>query len=360
MADFETFNLLFKADASQLKKEVDDVKKKTGELTESSKKSEEQTKKTDNEFQNFAKTLAKTAAAYFSVSSVIAGFQNTLAKTVSVGKAANILGVGVEDLDALGRAFKNFGGDAAEIQNSIATLSKEFNTTGQNIYDYVLELAEGLSKMDKATAYRFGQDTLKLSPQVISYLYQNPNLSSDIAEQKRLGVTTQEDVDLANKFNESLGKMGDSFDRLFRAISADKLETLIKFVDGFTKIVEHLNSFTRDKGRPKAHDYIRWENLLNGGFYSKPPQSPELIRQLEEERNRPAVAPPDPYEHLRHIPTLIPPVSNSQANNFSKGSININTTAQDGGKIYDEMLAKVNQNSQYMQSNAYYDDMVVA
>ena len=48
MSIFETFYLLFKADSSQLKKEVDDVKKKTGELTKTSKDSEDQAKKTDN------------------------------------------------------------------------------------------------------------------------------------------------------------------------------------------------------------------------------------------------------------------------------------------------------------------------
>ena len=61
MADFETFNLVFKADSSQLKREVDDVKKKTNELTETSKDSEEQTKKSNNEFVELStKILGKT------------------------------------------------------------------------------------------------------------------------------------------------------------------------------------------------------------------------------------------------------------------------------------------------------------
>ena len=57
MSDYETFNLVFKADSTQLKREVDDVKKKTGELTESSAKSEEQTKKTDTAFDKYRNEL---------------------------------------------------------------------------------------------------------------------------------------------------------------------------------------------------------------------------------------------------------------------------------------------------------------
>jgi len=60
MAIFETFTLLFKADSAQLKKEVDDVNKKTKEILKLLK-TLKNNKKTDNEFVNLGKSLSAIA-----------------------------------------------------------------------------------------------------------------------------------------------------------------------------------------------------------------------------------------------------------------------------------------------------------
>ena len=119
MAVFETLYLLFKADSTQLKKEVDDVKKKTNEATGSFKEIESQTKKTDNQFVNLAKSLAGVATAYFSVGSIISSFQASVAKTTGLADFARDTGVAIEVVSAFGTAFKNFGVEAEEFQGTI-------------------------------------------------------------------------------------------------------------------------------------------------------------------------------------------------------------------------------------------------
>ena len=103
MAIFETFTLLFKADSAQIKKEIDDVKKKTEELTNTSKDSEEQTTKTDNEFDKLSKTLAKVAATYFSAASIIGGFRSTLSDTSGLAQFSLETGINIQQLDAWGK-----------------------------------------------------------------------------------------------------------------------------------------------------------------------------------------------------------------------------------------------------------------
>jgi hypothetical protein len=66
-----------------------------------------------------------------------------------------------------------------------------------------------------------------------------------------------------------------------------------------------------------------------------------------------------PGKQSFYIPPAMPTVSNSQAKSLYVGDININTTSQDAQSISNEVIRKLDQESQFMQSNSYFDNAVV-
>ena len=378
MAIFETFTLLFKADSAQIKKEIDDVKKKTEELTNTSKDSEEQTTKTDNEFDKLSKTLAKVAATYFSAASIIGGFRSTLSDTSGLAQFSLETGINIQQLDAWGKAVRNFGGDAATFRNSVLSFAKDFNTQPQVALDYFLKLSEQFEKIGSTKAQIYGQQFLGLDTSTIAFLVQGPKaIRAALAEQVKLGVVTEEDAKTTREFNTAVGKLSDAVDQLYRAFQSEILPGLTGFIDILTEVVSAFTFTDID-----AYETPDWLDILSGRvpFYQKKVKPTEVTENVEpvntstgyngDQVPLPPISGfsdsyqmPASYKNVPWVPPVIPQVTNSQARSLYVGSVNVNTTAQNTKEIANAVVGEIDRRSEFLnqiqQSNAYFDNAVV-
>ena len=171
MSIFETFYLLFKADSSQLKKEVDDVKKKTGELTKTSKDSEDQAKKTDNAFAGLAGTLGKVAAGFFSVGAVVSGFKNSFNNTQGIGDLSRNFGLDPEKLDAYRKSIRTLGYDAESATSELLDFAKAWRLDPNVALSFLPAFADKLKSLGSITAAQGYGPQANLGPTLVSILY---------------------------------------------------------------------------------------------------------------------------------------------------------------------------------------------
>jgi hypothetical protein len=349
MSIFETFYISFKADSAQLKKEIDEVKKKTNEYTESSKKSEDQTRKTDNEFSNFAKSLAKVAAAYFSVGAVVGGFKNTLTATTDISNLSRELGINIEVLDRWSRAVKNLGGDAASFQNSIRSFAESWNTTPERALAFIPQFQQFLKRLNPTQAQIFGKSQGFASAD-IAFLRETTatELQAELERQKRIGVTTEEDAKAVREFNKATGQLEDAFDKLYRTVAMDLLPPLTSLAQYLTDIVEFAALFNEDPNKKVPWTLFK-ELLLPKNSINK---FKEALPNISEPNK-------GEFQTSYYVPPSIPPVSNSQSLGVHTGDINIVTQAKDPKGISDALLAGLDQKVQLWQSNSFFDNNVV-
>lgn len=409
MSAFQTFFLLFKADATQLKKETDEVKKKTNETTKSFKDAEDQTKKTDNEFVNLAKSLSKVAAAYFSVGSVIATFKSSIDKTTNFGNLSRVWDVPIETLSVWSELAKDFGVDSEQFINDIRGLSEKFRWSGEKTFAYLPTLADDFKKLkDEAgitEANLFGKHQLDLQEESVFILSQGGKALQEIIDRKtQLGLISQKDVEKAREFNRSTAELSQAFDNLVRLIVSDLLPHLEKLAKFLTEIVGSLTSWYDklpggdisnrsilfETNPSKLHDKIRQrvegrkekepdinddlnavvDGILNKGTSNKSRNKIPALQMNEDldtenQRNLPPLPlpqflKPTSFNDSLQIPTIIPSITNSQARNSYFGNININTTSQDAKEIGKEVVNQVAEREDpYWYSNSYFDNSVI-
>lgn len=363
MAIFETLSILFKADSTQLKKEIDDVKKKTRETTDTFKNTEEQTKKTDNQFAALSKTLATLAAAYFSVGSIVGGFRASLSHTTELGHLSREINVNIETLDAWGKAVKNFGSDANAFQNSIASISEKFNTTPEVIYEYLPTLADEFKKLASVNPYNaqiYGRG-LGIDPGTIAFLSQGGKAVREaLKAQIELGVTDEKDAKIAQDFNVSLGKLSDAFNKLNNSVATDLLPKLTSFAETLTKIISAFTFWREGQRVPEGEIPWHRREIIKPLDWSKIFNNKNTSEEQKELFNTPAY---QGFNQFNQIPTSIPQVSNSQARSLYVGDININGTEKDAREISNLVVSQIDQKSQFLnqlqQSNSYFDNGVV-
>lgn len=395
MAVFETLYLLFKADSTQLKKEVDDVKKKTNEATGSFKEIESQTKKTDNQFVNLAKSLAGVATAYFSVGSIISSFQASVAKTTGLSDFARDTGVAIEVVSAFGTAFKNFGVEASEFQGVIDSI---FNTFGgrvrkSTIADYIPTLSNRLKELEAFETGRgrnYAEETLGISPAGTSALLgiETSILTAATKATTGRGITTAEEAKRVTDFNTATSKLSTAFDDLSKIMVDEALPTLTKLVELITELINIFIPWREERQKELRETPGTLQNL--GSFLYKNKKVPENKKEgvfkpgisgivddpnadttqinlgntgdfQRDHRGTDLSIGPQSF----YIPPVIPQISNSQATSLAfNGDVHVNTTAQDARGIADSIMTELGSKgktllSQLQQSNSYFDNSVV-
>ncbi len=403
MAIFETLSIVFKADSSQLKKEVDDVKKKTGEVNDTFKKSEDQTTKTDIAFSKLAVTLGKVSAGYFSIGAVISGFKSAFANTADIGNLSRNFGFDPQKLDAFSKVLKNLGYDAKTAVSELEAFASSRNSTPDAVMAYLGEYGRALRRDFKSVeqAQAFTRNNEGPGTTLTAALYNTEDYEELLAEKIASGVVSPEDIERQREFSKSLSLLADEFDRLFRALSVSVLPTLGLLVDALTGIVKIINAIVspfntafgdlfdrfsdfKERVKKSGGSFLDPDNtfgalskvikndpdiqkIKNSSIYKyfTTPQFQEwkdlggdYQRDLENEKLL--------EEHQSfYIPTSIPSVTNSQASNLAfNGDVHINTSAQDAKGIAAGIVGELgNQGkallAQLQQSNAYHDDGIL-
>lgn len=208
MAVLETLYVLFKGDASG-------VKKSAGEASAAVK--------------SFLGLFAGVASA----AAIFSSFKSAINDVSTLGNLSRELNVNIEDLDAWGRAIERNGGTAEGFYSSLQSFAEHVGASPAVALQGLLPLADKLSKLTPFMAQKWGK-SLGLDQSTIYLLQQGRReVESAIKRQKELGVTTQHDAEVTQKFNAVLSDASNAYKSFYRELS-------IPLLPGFTKTFEYL------------------------------------------------------------------------------------------------------------------------
>ena len=233
MAILETFYILFKSDASDVKKGADDAEKSTKHLEQSLKNVGKETEHIGAGFAAAARSVVGLFAGIASINGIISGFHAAVNEVTEVGNLSRELNVNVEALDAWGHAIQRTGGTAAGFQSSLKSLSEHFGTTPAIALQLLPRLASAFSRMNQFQANQYGK-SLGLDQSTIYLLQQGRReVEATIKQQKELGLVTQHQVEVTQKFDNALYNAGRAYNTFYRELAEPLLP-------GFTKAINYL------------------------------------------------------------------------------------------------------------------------
>ena len=236
MSILETFYILFKSDASEVKKGADEAKRSTLELESSLKNVGQFSEKAGQSFLNLAKSASGVIGAFVSAGAIFGGLRNAVNSVQELGNISRELNVNVETLDAWGHAVQRTGGTAQGFQSSLRSLADHLNTTAAVALKSLPAIADSFAKLNPAQANRYGK-SLGLDQATIYLLQQGRReVQATIEQQKELGLVTQKDVEVTRKFDNALYDLGRVFQSFSREAALPALPYLQK---GFEYLIEH-------------------------------------------------------------------------------------------------------------------------
>ena len=202
MTILETLYIIFKSDASDIKKGADEAKRSTDDLETSLKKTDKGASNVATSFSSIANAAAGALTAVISIGTIVSAIAGATKRASELGLLSKQLGISTEALDVWGAAVVKVGGTTDSFQKSIEGLSKTFNISGQRALDLLPRLADSFSKVSFQRAKAFGSK-LGIDEGTIMLLQRGRReMDAIIARQKELGVVTKQDAEIAQKFNQ--------------------------------------------------------------------------------------------------------------------------------------------------------------
>lgn len=236
MSILETFYILFKSDASDVKKGADEAERSTQKLDNSLKDVGKDSEKAGRSFLNLMRSASGALGAIVSTGAVFSSLKSAVDSVREIGDVSRELNVNVEALDAWGHAVQRTGGTAAQFQSSLKSLADHFNTAPAVALKSLPALADAFSRMNQAQANAYGK-SLGIDQSTIYLLQQGRReVEATIKQQKELGLVTQQDVAITRKFDNALYDLGRVFQSFQREAALPALPILTK---AFNYLVEH-------------------------------------------------------------------------------------------------------------------------
>lgn len=272
MATLDTFYLLFKSQgADQVKRDQDNLDRSSQKLNQNLKKTDTQTTNLSDSFFALGKRLGFALAGLGLAAKTVSAFKNAVSYGADVEKASRALNVNVSDLDAWGTAVSKIGGSSEGFQSSLKNLSERLYTSGQNALKVLPQLADGLQKMSRVGAIRYGK-TLGLDEYTILLLRQGGDAVQKLIEhQKELGVVTTEQATAIREYNMQWADTKQAFRAFGLEAAQDLLPILTKFLNiltdlmvGFRKLVQWVSEFSRKSGEGAAMFFSQWKSAASG------------------------------------------------------------------------------------------------
>jgi len=262
MGIFESFVVMFEADASSLNKGIDDSSQKTKKLTDHLNVTDKAAQNVGSSISNLLATAGGALTAILSVSAITQGINASADYADHLGEVSDMLGVNIEMLDAWRRVTQLSGGTAEGFDMSLQTLSADFAmiaTKGtsrtlpffkelgiklkdahgnmREVMDVLPELADKFEKMSKQESLGMGRK-LGLDEGTIMMLQRGRReIDEMVKKQKELGLVTKEQAELAGDFNDSLDIMNMSFRGLFLSMGQSIIPAFKWIAEAITNLV---------------------------------------------------------------------------------------------------------------------------
>jgi hypothetical protein len=240
MSILETFYILFKGDSTDVKKAADDAEKSTKNLDESLKTAGKDSEKIGKSFLE----LARAAAAFIGVGAaafkVFHGITEASQYAHELGNVSRALNVDAGALDAWGQAVQRNGGTAQGFQQSLRSLATHFGTSANVALKSLPRLADAFSRLGNFNAQRYGK-ILGLDEATILLLQRGRReVEAVINRQKELGVVTQKDIEVANKYKIANLELSLAFRGLYLSIGQTVLPVLADFYRLLVPVITYI------------------------------------------------------------------------------------------------------------------------
>lgn len=236
----EKFYILFKSDASEVKKGAEEAKKSTDQLDASLKNANKDTEKTGKAFLELVKAASTFLGVAAAVHKVFAGISSANDYALQLGDASRALGVNARDLDAWGNAVKRTGGTVEGFQQSLRGLSQHFGSSAQVALKVLPKLADVFERLGRFRAIQYGK-MLGLDESTILLLQTGRrNVEDIIRRQKELGTVTEANVEDARKYRIAQNELDSAFRYLYLTLAHDVIPILTKVYNAVTPFIEYL------------------------------------------------------------------------------------------------------------------------
>ena len=262
MSLLETFGIVFDSDASDVKKGAEDAERSVDGLETSIVDTDAAAGALGESFLGVVTSAQGMLASLVSVGAVTAGVIAQAAATDQLGKFSQTLGLNIEEVGAWSQAVARSGGSTEAFQGSIKSLTDsltDFALTGggtsaevfarlginafdaggkiKSAFDLLPEIADSFEGLSAAESAALGQK-LGLDQGTILLLQQGKVAIDDlVSRQKALGVATQEDYEIAAKFNDQWDDTKQVFSSLAIATGATLLPAFTSILQGVESVV---------------------------------------------------------------------------------------------------------------------------
>ncbi len=236
MSILDTFYILFKSDASDVKKGADIAEKSTKNLAQSLKSVDKESNQVGKSFLDMAQSALGFFGSIASIGGFISSFHNAISSVTDLGNVSRELNVNITTLDAWGHAVKQAGGTAEAFQSSVKGLAERFGAQPETILRLLPRLSDQFAKLNQYQANRLGK-FLGLDQGTIYLLQQGRReVEAVLAQQQKLGLVTKEQDEVTKKFNRSLDNLGHVYDTLAREFA---LPVAVGLSKAFDYLVDH-------------------------------------------------------------------------------------------------------------------------
>lgn len=246
MSIIETLYVLFKGDSTDVKKAAKESEKAVDDLSGKINTTFEKTDKVTAKVNKSFYDLAKSAVAFVgATSAAYTVFYKTIEASNFAGELGNVskaLGVNVGDLDAWGQAVQRTGGSAAGFQQSLKALGQHFGISAGMALKALPQLASVFQRLGNFRAQYYGK-LLGLDEATILLLQQGRReVEAIINRQKELGVVTEKDVEISNKFKIANLELSLAFRSLYLTIAQDIIPVFTKAYHAILPFVDYLKA----------------------------------------------------------------------------------------------------------------------
>lgn len=236
MSILETFYILFKSDASDVKKGAEEAEKSTAKLEDRLKSTGVASQVVGQQFEKSIRSAIKLFAGFASFATIFGNMNRAVANVSEIGNVARDLNVNVEALDAWGHAVQRTGGSAASFQGSLRGLAEHLGTTSAIALKTLPMLADSFHRMNNFQANRYGK-SLGLDQATIYLLQQGRREVEDtIKQQQKLGVVTAQQVEVTRKYDNALYDAGRAYQSFYRELAIPLLPGITSTLNYF---IEH-------------------------------------------------------------------------------------------------------------------------
>jgi hypothetical protein len=240
----EKFYILFKSDASEVKKGADEAKKATLDLDNSLKNVNKGTEKVGASFLELAKAGASFLGVAAAIHEVFSGITGANDYALSLGDASRAFGINAAELDVWGNAVKRTGGTVESFQSALRGLSQHFGASEQVALAVLPKLADVFQRLGRFRALQYGKILGLDEPTILLLLKGRREIESIIERQRELGTVTNENIDNAQKYRIAQNDLATAFRSLYLTLGNDVIPVLSSFYEFLVPPIEYLKRHT--------------------------------------------------------------------------------------------------------------------